>query len=209
MHLVDGLIEAPMVVGCSTVAAAGIAVGLRALPADRLPQAALCGAVFFVASLIHIPVGPSSVHLLMGGLAGFLLGWAAVPVIFVALLFQAVFLGFGGITTLGVNTVIMTGPAVLAGLAGRAIANRPSPRSTLIGGAVAGGGAIVLGTLAVSTLLTLSGEAFAPLAKALIVAHLPVVVIEAVATAAAVRFLARVRPDTLGGLIPQSEAAGA
>lgn len=213
MHLVDGLIAAPAILGTSVAATAGIAIGLRTLPAERMPQAALCGSVFFVASLIHIPVGPSSVHLLMGGLAGFLLGWAAFPVLFVALLFQAVFLGFGGVTTLGVNTLIMAVPAVLAGLAGRAVAARPSARAPLVGGAIAGGGAIFLGTALVASILAASGEAFAPLAKALFVAHLPIAAIEAVATAAAVSFLARVRPDTLAGVIgpqsPMNEAARA
>jgi cobalt/nickel transport system permease protein len=40
-------------------------------------------ATFFVASLIHVPVGPSSVHLIMSGLAGLVLGWTAFPALFV------------------------------------------------------------------------------------------------------------------------------
>lgn len=35
----------------------------------RLPHAALLSAVFFVASLIHVPIGPADAHLVLNGLA--------------------------------------------------------------------------------------------------------------------------------------------
>lgn len=43
----------------------------------------------------------------MNGIIGLLPGWGAFPVILVALLLQGVFFQYGGITTLGVNTVVM------------------------------------------------------------------------------------------------------
>jgi hypothetical protein len=88
-------------------AVAGIAIGLRRIDGDRLPYWGLMSAAFFVASLMHVPVGPSNVHLILNGLLGIVLGWAAVPAIFVGLLLQALFFGYGGITVSGVNTVIM------------------------------------------------------------------------------------------------------
>ena len=39
--------------------------------------AGLLGAAFFVASLIHVPIGFSSAHLILNGLLGVVLGWAA------------------------------------------------------------------------------------------------------------------------------------
>jgi len=74
-----------------------------------------CGAFkcFFVASLIHIPIGPSSAHLVLNGLVGVLLGWAAFPSIFVGLVLQALVFQFGGLTTLGVNTFAMAMPGVV------------------------------------------------------------------------------------------------
>ena len=36
-----------------------------------------------------------------------------MPAIFVALILQAVFFGYGGITVLGVNTVVMAAPALV------------------------------------------------------------------------------------------------
>ena len=68
-------------------------VGLGALwVASRLPAHLLKQATpaIFVASLVHVPVGPSSMHLVLNGLLGLLLGWAAFPAILVGLLLQAV-----------------------------------------------------------------------------------------------------------------------
>ena len=41
--------------------------------------------------------------LVLNGLMGLMLGWAALPAVFTALLLQAVFFGHGGYTTLGVR----------------------------------------------------------------------------------------------------------
>lgn len=197
MHLVDGLVAAPVLIGGGVVAAAGVAVGLRKLDPDRLPQAAMASAVFFVASLIAIPVGPASVHLLMTGLAGLLLGWTAFPALAVALALQALFLGFGGVTTLGVNLLLMAGPAVACGLLGRRLLARLGTRLAAPVGAAVGAASILLGAGLAAGLLALSGEAFVPLAQALVAAHLPVAAIEAAVTAAATAFLFRLRPDSV------------
>lgn len=202
MHLVDGLLSTPVLAIGTALAAGGVAVGLKRLPAERLPQAAMASAVFFVASLVHVPVGPSSVHLLMSGLAGVVLGWAAFPALLVALALQAVFFGFGGLTALGVNTLLMAGPAVLAGMLAGPLLKRGKP---VAAGVVAGGGAIVLGATLCGVLLAASGEAFLPIARTLVLLHLPVAAIEAAVTGAALSFLLRVRPESL----PATARAGA
>ena len=51
-----------------------------------IPRIALMTAAFFVASLIHVPIGPTSVHLLLNGLVGVLLGWRSALAIAVGLL---------------------------------------------------------------------------------------------------------------------------
>ncbi len=112
MHISEGILSGPVLISGATLAAAGTAVGLKKLDYDRIAQSGILAASFFVAALIHVPVGPSSVHLILNGIVGLLLGWAAFPIILVALLLQAVLFQFGGITTLGVNTVIMALPAV-------------------------------------------------------------------------------------------------
>lgn len=197
MHLVDGLVAAPVLATASAVAVGGIAVGLKRLEPDHLPQAALASGVFFIASLIHVPVGPSSVHLLMGGLAGLILGWAAFPALTVALALQALFFGYGGLTTLGVNVSLMAVPAVAFGLLGRGLLRRHGSRLAAPVGAAVGALAILGGAVLTAVVLGLSGDAFRPLAQALVLAHLPVAAIEAVVTATVVSFLYRLRPDSL------------
>ena len=77
MHIAEGVLSAPILIAGGAACAAGLAVGLKRLPTDRLATVAIFSATFFIASLIHVPVGPSSVHLLLNGLIGLILGWAA------------------------------------------------------------------------------------------------------------------------------------
>ncbi|MDY0241405.1 MAG: energy-coupling factor ABC transporter permease, partial [Rhodospirillaceae bacterium] len=77
----DGILSAPVLIAGGAVALAGIAWALRRLDADDIPRTALVTAAFFVAALIHFPVGPTSVHLILNGLTGIMLGWTAFPAI--------------------------------------------------------------------------------------------------------------------------------
>src|SRR5207249_3719500 len=65
---------------------------------------------------VHVRVGPTSVHLLLNGLVGVILGRYAGVAIPVGLFLQALLIGHGGLDALGVNTCILAGPAVLGGL---------------------------------------------------------------------------------------------
>ena len=62
MHIAEGVLSAPVLIAGAAVAAAGIAVGLKRLDESRLMTAGLVGAAFFIASLIHVPIGVSSAH---------------------------------------------------------------------------------------------------------------------------------------------------
>lgn len=195
MHIVDGALSNQVVIGGAVLAVAGIALGLRKLDIEKIPAAGVLSATFFVASLIHVPIGPSSVHLIMNGLAGLVLGWAAFPALFVGLLLQAVFFGFGGLTVLGINAVNIALPAVLAFYVCRRGIASPSVRVAALWGFVGGGLAIALTTLLVALSLALSGDEFLPAAKLVFFAHIPVMAIEAVLSAAAVTLAHRVKPD--------------
>jgi len=204
VHIVDGALSNPVVIGGAVAAVGGIAMGLRNLPLERIPAAGVLSASFFVASLIHVPIGPSSVHLILNGLAGLVLGWAAFPALFVGLLLQAVFFGFGGLTVLGVNALNIALPAVLVGLLFRPLVARGSPMQGAIWGGVGGGVAIAATTLAVAFSLMLSGDEFILAAQLVFFAHIPVMVIEAVLSGAAIFLARRVKPelfhDAKGGL---------
>ncbi|MDU8927543.1 cobalt transporter CbiM [Alisedimentitalea sp. MJ-SS2] len=195
MHIVDGALANPVVIGGAALAVGGIAMGLRKLDLEKIPAAGVLSASFFVASLIHVPIGPSSVHLILGGLAGLVLGWAAFPALFVGLLLQAVFFGFGGLSVLGVNTVIIAGPAVAVHYLCTPFIRRGDARLAWIWGAIGGGVALAMTGAMVALALALSGQAFFLAAKLVILAHVPVMAVEAVLTGAAVYLMRQVKPE--------------
>lgn len=199
MHIAEGVLSPAVLGGGAVLALAGTAQGLRRLEYDRLVAVGILSAAFFVASLIHVPVGLASAHLVFNGLVGVLLGWAAFPSILVALLLQALLFQFGGITVLGVNTFTMGFAAVASWYVFRAVC-RLCPG---MGGVRAGafmGGALGVALAAVLTALALAftDEGFWLAAQLLLLAHLPVMLAEGLITMFTVSFIMRVRPELLG-----------
>jgi cobalt/nickel transport system permease protein len=141
VHIADGVL-APSWLIAGFVGAAGLAlVGAWRIRDEEIPQVALLATVFFVASLIHVNVGPTSIHLLLNGLVGVILGRQAGLAIPVALFLQAVLIGHGGLSALGVNSCVMTIPALLAWLVFAILARvawnrRPGLRALLVGASV-------------------------------------------------------------------------
>lgn len=195
MHIVDGALSTDVVIGGTVLAAAGLSLGLKKLDVERIPAAGVLSATFFIASLIHVPIGPSSVHLILNGMAGLILGWAAFPALFIGLLLQAVFFGFGGITVLGVNTVAIALPAVLVSYVCRYGLAHRSTKVAAAWGIFGGTLAIALTTVFVAFALMLSGEEFFAAAKLVFFAHMPVMAIEGLLTGAAVVLAHRVKPE--------------
>jgi cobalt/nickel transport system permease protein len=196
-HIPDGVLSAPVLIGGAAVTAGLLAVAIRRLDFDCIPQAAVLSAAFFIASLVSVPVGPSSVHLILNGLMGLILGWAAVPAILVALLMQAVFFGYGGLLVLGVNTLNIALPALLcAGLLGPGL-RRSSGRASLAWGAASGAlGVVLTGTL-VSLSLGLSSSDYLPAAKVVLATYAPLMVAEAAVTGFTLAFLLKVAPELI------------
>lgn len=196
MHISEGVLSAPVLAGGAAFAVAGIAVGLKKLDNNRIPQAGILAAAFFVASLVHVPIGPSSMHLILNGIVGLLMGWAAFPVIAVALVLQAILFQFGGITSLGVNTIIMAGPAVLGYYLFTPFIARG--HTTAMAGAFACGlTAVLVSALIAAAALMLTGEAFLEVSAALVAAHIVVMIIEGIITMFCVAFLKKVQPSML------------
>jgi cobalt/nickel transport system permease protein len=173
-------------------------------PRRDVPKASLLTAAFFVASWIHIPMPPTSVHLVLNGLLGALLGYYAFPAILIGLFFQAVMFGHGGLTTLGVNAMIMGLPAIVAHYIFR-LRKRggESQRKTgvfgFLSGAVAMGISVAMFVVILLTNLPAEINVISERAAiyALAIAHVPLIFIEgAIATLITV-FLRRVRPGIL------------
>ena len=196
MHISEGVLS-PAVLGLgAALAALGTAVGLRRLDYERLMTVAMLAAAFFVGSLIHVPIGPASGHLVLNGLLGAILGWAAFPAILVALMLQAVLFQYGGITVLGVYTFNMALPAVLCFYLMRPLMIRPG-RTRLVGAFCCGALAVAGAGLLTALSLAYTDQGFVRAAQLLFLAHVPVMIVEGIVTALTVSFLARVRPELL------------
>ena len=119
MHIPDGFLP-PHVCLAGYALTGGVTwYCLSQIKRDRytqanIPKASLLTAAFFISSLIHIPIPPTSVHLILNGLMGAVLGYYAFPAILIGLFFQAVMFQHGGMSTLGVNAVILGVPAIAA-----------------------------------------------------------------------------------------------
>ena len=178
--------------------AVGTAIGLRKMDYDRIPQVALLSSAFFVASLVHVPAGPGvSAHLVLNGVTGIILGWAAFPAFLVALLLQAVLFHFGGLTALGVNTFNMAAPAVFCYYLCNAAARGRHAAAAGALAFLAGTLGIGLSGLLTSISLLSTGEAFRQAAWTFIICQTPVMVIEGFVAMGLVGFLRRTRPELL------------
>jgi cobalt/nickel transport system permease protein len=195
MHISEGVLSAPVLIAGAALAVAGTAVGLRKMEYEKLPQVAVLASAFFIASLVHVPVGPSAAHLVLNGLCGLLLGWPAFPAILVGLSLEAILFQFGGITTLGINTFNMAFPAIVIGLICRKKINSPSYMTRATAEFTAGAGSILVSAVLVGISLAATGEAFKAAAWIIIAAHLPVMVVEGIVTVFIVEFIRRVRPE--------------
>ncbi len=67
MHLSEGVLHTPVLLGGAAVALVCVMIGLKRLNSQQLPLTALFAAAFFVAGTIHVPVGIGSVHLILNG----------------------------------------------------------------------------------------------------------------------------------------------
>lgn len=115
VHIADGILTESWQAAGFVGAAVLVALGAWRIRDEEIPRIALLTAAFFVASSIHVPVGRvTSVHLLLNGLIGIVLGRRGGVAIPVGLFLQAALLQHGGFLTLGVNTCVMAVPALLA-----------------------------------------------------------------------------------------------
>ncbi|NOZ63644.1 MAG: cobalt transporter CbiM [Caldiserica bacterium] len=199
MHISEGILSAPVLLSGAGVTIIGTALGLRGMKEEKIPRTALLSSAFFVASLVHVPVGPSSAHLILNGLVGILLGWAAFPAILLGLTLQAALFQFGGLTTLGVNTMNMALPAVICYFLFHLLVKKKSTALTGIAGFLAGFLGVLLSGLMVALSLVFTGEYFRQVAKLVIIVHLPIMFIEGVITGFIVVFLRKVKPEILEG----------
>ncbi|RXJ56198.1 cobalt transporter CbiM [Candidatus Marinarcus aquaticus] len=111
MHIADGVLTLEATAAVSAVSIYVLYKALKEIPEEKITLTAACSAMFFLASFIHIPLGVTQIHLLLVGVIGVLIGRSAFLAIAVALILQALLLGYGGMVSVGVNLFIMAAPA--------------------------------------------------------------------------------------------------
>jgi len=198
MHIADNILTTPILAAGAAAAGAGVAAGLWKMDPQRVPRVAVLSAAFFVSSLVHVPIPGTSAHLTLVGLVGVILGWEAFPAFLIALLLQAL-LGHGGLTALGVNTMIFAAPAVMCHYLFRAAVRRPGSgaASGFAAGCLAGMAGVAAAAVLASAVLMLSGEAFYATAAMLLAAHVPIGIVEGLVTGSVVASLKRISPELL------------
>ncbi|MCU0524121.1 MAG: cobalt transporter CbiM [Elainella sp. Prado103] len=216
MHIPDGLLPASVCIGGYALTGGATWYSLRQInrrsnPTEDIPKAALLTAAFFVASSIHIPIPPASVHLVLNGLLGVVLGYYAFPAILIGLFFQAVMFGHGGLTTLGVNAAMMGIPALLSSYLFclhhhfHRTKTSQSNRWVILFAFLAGAIGLGLSTLIfMSLIITTIPSGFDASTEqmalyGLTIAHFPLMILEGVFTAMLVLFLRKVKPELLRG----------
>ena len=192
MHISEGVLSAPVLLAGWAVTAPAVAAILWRVRQSEIPRIACFSALFFVASFVHLPVGVSSMHLMLSGLVGAFLGSRAILAIFVALFLQGVFFGFGGLSVLGVNTAVIGFPAVLGGLfAAAAKAQELKARMQKIYLFLAGFVPIVCSMLLLDLVLFISGREFFAIATLISLEGAVLAVLEGIITLFALSFIAK------------------
>jgi cobalt/nickel transport system permease protein len=194
MHIAEGILSPEVLATGWIVSSVGTFIGLKKTDYDNIMKFAVLTSAFFVVSLLHIPVGPSNVHLVLPGLIGIVLGWTAFPAILAALFLQALFFQFGGITTLGINCMNMSIPAVMAFYMCRPFIRQGGWKLKVVT-FIAGGSGVFTAAMLTALSLAASGDEFIAAAKLLLAAHVPVMIIEAFITMTTTMFLVRVQPE--------------
>lgn len=173
------------------------------------PMMGLMGAAVFVISALAIPVpiAGTSAHPTGVGMAAILIKPFPTAVITgIVLLFQALFLAHGGLTTWGANTLNMGIIGTFAGY-GAFIACRKLGTPLWIGAALAGavGDLATYGGTALTMSLALHGDrsiwdVWATIFVAFMPTQIPLAALESVLTVGMVNFLVGRRPDIAGRL---------
>jgi cobalt/nickel transport system permease protein len=212
VHIPDGLLPAQVCAAGYAITGLATWYSLRQInrkpdPTAEIPKASLLTAAFFVASSIYIPIPPASVHLILNGLLGVVLGYFAFPAILIGLFFQALVIGHGGLTTLGVNAAMMGIPALVAYhifrlrfALGRALPGQISTALfAFLGGALGlGMAALIFLTLVITTIpADIDANTERNALMVLSVGHIPLMLLEGTFTAMLVLFLQRAKPELL------------
>ena len=195
MHISDGILSSQVIITTSILAVGLFVFSLKDLKNDNISLVSAMSAMFFIASFIHIPIGPTQIHLTLLGVIGMLLGRRVFLSVFIALLLQATLLGFGGLSSLGANLVIMALPSYITFLLvknGLFDSFNEKVKFFLIGFV-----AVLLASLLLALMLSLSKDEYLIASYTIILANIPAMIIEGLVTLFLLNYLKKSIPWVL------------
>lgn len=209
MHISDGILS-PLWVGVwYVVALLFLVLGVREVTRraednpSYVPLLAMMGAAVFVISVWHIPVPVtgSSSHPVGTPLAAIVVGPYATIVVSAIVLSLQMFIGHGGLTTLGANIVSMGIVGPLTGYGTYRLLENHAGLAISAGAAGAIGSMCTYLTTALELALSLNPENvlryWLIYSMGFVPTQLPLVVVEGVFTAIAVKYVLDRRPDLI------------
>ncbi len=195
MHISDGILSSEVVIVSSIIGLGFVLYSLKTIKNNNIAIISAMGAIFFIASFIHIPLGPTQIHLILLGVIGIILGSSVFLSILIALILQATLLGYGGLTSLGSNLLIMALPAFLIYLITKnGLLNFLSEKVKYFS---IGFLAVFLSTIFLALILAFSKEEYLYASYMIIFANIPAMVIEGLITLFLINYLKKSIPTLL------------
>lgn len=128
VHIADGQLTSQVCLMGWLISVALLFLTLAKTDELSIPKIAMLAGVFFLGSLLHVPgIFGTRTHLLLTGLVGIMLGTQAITAIACGLSLQAILFSHGGISSFGINLLVMGIPAILAGMVFKISAKRINP----------------------------------------------------------------------------------
>ena len=153
---------------------------------------------FFIASFIHIPFGPTQIHLMLLGFIGVFLGSVAIFSISLALILQALLLGFGGVSSIGVNVLIMGLASYLVYIIFKL--NFLKALNEKVKFFLIGFSGVFISTFILFLHLIISKDEYEKLSYTIIFANIPTMILEGLVTLFLFLYIKKTMPSLLKGL---------
>jgi cobalt/nickel transport system permease protein len=205
LHTPDGFLSVPVALAMwlPTIIAIAIAVRRtnRSLDDRAIPLMGVLAAFVFAAQMVNFPVAPgTSGHLLGGVLAAVLVGpWVGTLVMACVVAVQALVFADGGLIVMGANIFNMGIVGTLGGYAiYRAVVHvlrGGEERARLPAAGIAAWFAVMVGAVAISLQLAISGQTVIEVIFPMVAVHALIGIGEALITVAALRFIGLTRAD--------------
>ncbi|MFX4210852.1 cobalt transporter CbiM [Aliarcobacter butzleri] len=195
MHISDGIISIEVATVSAVATLAFCVYSFKNLTNEKIALVASMSALFFVTSFIHIPFGVTQIHLMLIGFIGIFLGSVAFISIAIALILQALLLGFGGLSSFGANILVMALPAYLVYLIFKLeILKKLNEKVKFF---LVGFLGVFISSLLLFTVLVFSKDEYLAVAYSIIAVNIPTMILEGIVTMFLLFYIKKSMPKLL------------